>query len=160
MKFLRPVGSSRNSQVTAASEDSDNEDNTELYTYEESSDDGDKSWARSKAFKDFERSGETEAWQRAATLRSKLIAFLNKPAERCMSQPQSDSEAVFKIMAKRQESERALQQGEQEQVMLSSFRFKNTSQKSQEFQHVQPYSTCSGTTFFCHIGPSLYNHFS
>jgi len=99
---------------------SNDEDDTELYTCEDSSDDEDNNWARLKAIKSFEDSQESNAWQKAAILRSKLIAFFDNPVRKSMAQPRTDSESVFDIMAKQRESERFLRHGEQDKDMLSS----------------------------------------
>lgn len=91
-----------------------------MYTYEDSSDDEDNNWARLKTIESFERSQESQAWQKAAILRSKLISFFDQPVGKSMAQPRRDSESVFEIMAKQRESERFLQHGEQEKETLSS----------------------------------------
>ncbi|KAG0602229.1 hypothetical protein M758_10G000100 [Ceratodon purpureus] len=111
----------RFSEVTAAYEgDSDNEEDIELYTYEDSSDVEDDKRARLKRFESLQKTEESKSWLKAAMLRSKLNAFFDKPVEKNMARPRRNLEAVFDIIAKQRESERFLQVGEQHNDMLSA----------------------------------------
>jgi len=89
-------------------------------TYEDSSDDEGNNWARLETIKSFEESHESEAWQNAAILRSKLIAFFDNRVGKSMGQTQTDPKAVFDIVAKPRESERFLRHGEGDKDLLSS----------------------------------------
>lgn len=105
--------------MTAAYEDGDrdDEDDSELYTSEDFSDDEDNNWSRLKTVESFEESEENKAWQKAAVLRSKLIAFFDKPVGNSATQSRRDlTGGIFDIMAQQRESERFLQHGDKDML--------------------------------------------
>lgn len=109
------------SQTTVSFEaDSDDEDDTEVDAYEDSSDNEGNNWGRIETIKSFEESQDSEAWKNAAILRSKLIAFFDNPVGKGMGQTRTDPEAVFDNMDKPRESERFLRHGEGDKDLLSS----------------------------------------
>ena len=99
--------------------DSDDEDDIELYTYKDSSDDDDK-WAILKRIESFEESEERNAWPKAAMLRSKLTAFFDKPVEKSITRPGKFLETNFDIIAKQRQSEMFLHREGKDKDILSS----------------------------------------
>jgi len=102
--------------------DSDDEDHNELYTYEDSSDDEeDDNWTGPKPTGGFPESRESEAWQQAAKLKTKIQSLYDNPISKVISRSQQDSGAVFDILAKQREAEKSLEL-EQNSNSQESFR--------------------------------------
>lgn len=111
-------------QIAAGIEegDSDDEDHNELYTYEDSSDEEeDDKWTGPKPTGGFREARESEAWQKAAILKTKIQSLYDNPISTVISRSQQDSGAVFDILAKQREVEKSLEL-EQNSSSRESFR--------------------------------------
>lgn len=120
----RTLDTVRLSEVAAACEegDSDDENATELYTYEDSSDNQDDKHVRIEPTGNLGESRGSEAWQKPL-LKSKSTLSFSNPVRESTANPRRNLEAVFDIMAKQRASDMPLQHSRHEKDLLSAGRY-------------------------------------